>query len=356
MQSLEDDFGDDLEDAENYLSLVGFVIVVLGGIGVWSVTRVFVRQRIKSIAILKCIGATNRKIAATYVIPGRRAGARGKPHGCGCGSVRGSRDTRVAFRLVGRRVSAVDSVGRRAGRDRRLLVSLLFALVPLLEVRRVKPLLLLRSRLPLAHATGGWAGFLRRIDWLQVSAAVLVTAALVAVASWQAASLRAGAIVSGGFVALALVLYGAAWALVRATAPLASARWFPLRHAMLSLRRPGNQTRVVLLSVGLGCFFVMGVRALQQNLVSEAIVDLGQSAQTYSSLISSATRLRASARSWPSVRTRRRPRNSCPRSRARVTAVHGRHLNLDSYADVRGRGSLAREASSPIDRAPTQRS
>ena len=32
--------------AENYLSLIGFVMVVLGGIGVWSVTRVFIGQRI----------------------------------------------------------------------------------------------------------------------------------------------------------------------------------------------------------------------------------------------------------------------------------------------------------------------
>ena len=65
---------------------------------------------------------------------------------------------------------------------------------------------------------------------------------------------------------VALVLYGAAWLLVRAARPLARARWFPLRHAVLSLGRPGNQTRVILLSVGLGCFFVLGVRSLQQNL------------------------------------------------------------------------------------------
>ena len=66
--SLEDDIGDDLVRAENYLSLVGFVIVVLGGIGVWSVTRVFVRQKIKSVAILKCLGATTVQVLATYVL------------------------------------------------------------------------------------------------------------------------------------------------------------------------------------------------------------------------------------------------------------------------------------------------
>ena len=48
--------------AENYLSLVGLVILVLGGIGVSSVTRVFVEQKLKSIAILKCVGAATRQV------------------------------------------------------------------------------------------------------------------------------------------------------------------------------------------------------------------------------------------------------------------------------------------------------
>ena len=54
-QSTQDQIGDDLQRAEDHLSLVGFVILVLGGIGVWSVTRVFVRQQIRSVAILKCV-------------------------------------------------------------------------------------------------------------------------------------------------------------------------------------------------------------------------------------------------------------------------------------------------------------
>jgi len=56
-RGVEDRLGRNLTLAENYLSLVGFAIVVLGGIGVWSVTRVFVQQKIRSIAVLKCLGA-----------------------------------------------------------------------------------------------------------------------------------------------------------------------------------------------------------------------------------------------------------------------------------------------------------
>ena len=156
-----------------------------------------------------------------------------------------------------------------------LLVSMLFALVPLLEVRRVKPLLLIRGA-DLATAArrpspdgSTWRSRLARLDWLQIGTATMVGAALIGVASWQAGSWQAGAAVSLGFAAVSALLYAAAFALIRLVMPLAAAPWFPLRHAVISLRRPGNQTRVILLAVGLGSFFVLGVRALQNNLISE---------------------------------------------------------------------------------------
>ena len=66
-KATEDDIGEDFTRAENYLSLVGLVIVILGGIGVSSVTRVFVQQKMKSIAVLKCVGARSSQLLAVYV-------------------------------------------------------------------------------------------------------------------------------------------------------------------------------------------------------------------------------------------------------------------------------------------------
>ena len=66
-KATEDDIGEDFTRAENYLSLVGLVIVILGGIGVSSVTRVFVQQKMKSIAVLKCVGARSLQLLAVYV-------------------------------------------------------------------------------------------------------------------------------------------------------------------------------------------------------------------------------------------------------------------------------------------------
>jgi putative ABC transport system permease protein len=346
--SLEDDIGDDLVRAENYLSLVGFVIVVLGGIAVWSVTRVFVRQKIKSIAILKCVGATTAQVLATYVAQVALLGL--------AGSLAGVLLAEGAMRMIPASLSAsfggvaygltISAIAQGVAVG--LLVSLLFALVPLLEVRRVKPLLLLRGSgtgqtSPAMPARGGVRSLAAAVDWLQVGTAIVVTAGLVGVASWQAASVRAGLLVSGGFAAVAVVLYGAAWLLVRAARPLSRARWFPLRHAVLNLGRPGNQTRVILLSVGLGCFFVLGVRTLQHNLVAESVIGVRQGGADLFLIDiqpDQADGIKAMVDARQEGDT---PARFVPTLRARVTGVRGRDVNLEGYADVRGRGSLARE-------------
>src|SRR6202008_2047002 len=67
-QSREDQIGRDFARAEDYLSLVGLVIVILGGVAVSSVTRVFILQKIRSIAVLKCVGARSDQIIAVYLI------------------------------------------------------------------------------------------------------------------------------------------------------------------------------------------------------------------------------------------------------------------------------------------------
>jgi putative ABC transport system permease protein len=347
-RSTEDDIGEDLLRAENYLSLVGFIMVVLGGIGVWSVTRVFVKQKIRSVAILKCVGATAGQVLTTYVAQVLLLGLGGSVLGVAIAAVAIAAipaSAVAAFSNVsyGLTVSAALQ-GVAVG----MLVSLLFSLVPLLEVRRVKPLLLLRggdvaaAAPALSPARFPWSlvpGAVRRADRVQVAAAVIVTAALVSVAAWQAASLRVALVVCGGFAGVALLLHGAGALLVRAVGPLASAPWFPLRHAVVSLRRPGNQTRVILLAVGLGAFFVLGVRALQSNLLAQFSLQIAEGGADMF-LIDIQQDQVEGVRGFI-TRTGVEPR-LIPVLRARVTGVRGSEANLESYADVRGR-SLGRE-------------
>jgi putative ABC transport system permease protein len=348
-RSTEDDVGEDLQRTEDYLSLIGFVVLLLGGIGVWSVTRVFVDQKVRTVAVLKCLGASAGVVLAVYLLQALLLGA--------AGSAVGVLLARLAIAGVETRlVAALPDVtfgvtGSAAvqGMAIGLLVSLLFSLVPLLEMRRVKPLLLLRHELGQPSAPvkaerriAALATALRDVDRARAAAVIALAGALVAVAIWQAGSLRAGLLVSLGFLGTAVTLQGAAWLLIRAVRPLTATRWFPLRHAVLGLTRPGNQTRVILLAVGLGSFFILGVRAIQSNLLRELAVELRADSPDMFLLDVQQDQL-DDVRRYLATTIGAEAGRLVPVLRARVTAVRGREVNLESFEDVRGRGSLARE-------------
>ena len=257
--------------AENYLSLVGFVVVILGGIGVWSVTRVFVQQRLKSVAILRCLGATSGRVLAVYVLQVMFLGLGGSVLGIGVAqlalwAVPDSLADQAAT-VAGLSAVSTSPTGSAVvqGLAVGVLVSLLFALVPLLDIRHAKPLLLLRQGLSVPREGA---------DWVRISVMGAVGTALVFVASWQAASLEIGLYVVGGFTLVAFSLYLIGRGLILVIQPLQTISWFPLRHAVLNLSRLGNQTRVILLAVGLGSFFIIGVQSLQTNLLRNFALEL----------------------------------------------------------------------------------
>jgi putative ABC transport system permease protein len=330
----EDQMGENLTRAENYLSLVGLVVLILGGIGVSSVTRVFVQQKVKSIAILKCIGTTSSQMLGIYMTQVLLLGIAGSA----LGVVLAAGVMAAVPAFVGDLTAVMNvqfGLTRTAvvqGLAIGLLVSLLFSLVPLLDVRHVKPSLLLRQDMPPRPG----------IDWLKWGVTAVVAIALVAVAAWQAGSLEVGLMLSAGFVATAFILHLAGVVLVRAVQPLRYSKSFALRQAVIRIARPGNQTRVILLAVGLGAFFIMGVRTLQVNLLRDFAIQAGPQAPDMF-LIDIQEGQRAELAAFlESTRGDRNAPKIIPTLRARVVAVRGQEMELDSYQAVRGRG-LARE-------------
>lgn len=339
----EDRMSEDFARAENYLSLVGFIIVILGGIGVWSVTRVFVQQKLRAVAVLKCLGASTAQVLAVYLAQVVALGLLGSLLGlvlAWAAIAAIPTDVMAGFGGVVPHVTlSASAQGLAVG----VLVSLLFSLVPLLEIRRVRPLLLLRDEAARQSSGPAAAGsWWRRVDWAQVGAALAVGVALVAVASWQAASLAVGALVCGAFVSVAVLLHLAGRMLVRVVAPLRHASWFPLRHAVISVSRPGNQTRVILLAVGLGAFFIIGVRSLQTNLLDAFRLDLRRDGPDLF-LVDIQSDQEAGVRNFLATANPGYAARLLPVLRARITGVRGQELNLDGFDEVRGQGRLARE-------------
>ncbi len=193
-RTLEDRLGRNLTVAENYLSLVGFAVVVLGGIGVWSVTRVVVQQKMRSVAILKCLGASSRQVLGTYVLLVLWLSAAGSLLGVGMAAIGVASIPASVLEPMGITRAWITPSAAIQGVVVGLLVSLLFAMVPLLDVRRIKPILLLRADTRFTARQRDWQ------SWLAGTATAIL---LAVVAIWQAGSLQAGLFVSVGFFGVA---------------------------------------------------------------------------------------------------------------------------------------------------------
>lgn len=246
---------------ENYLSLTGLLILVLGGVGVWNVARVFVEQKRKSVAVLKCLGASGTKIITVYLLQILTLGLAGSFFGvflaqCGLWFTQ----WRLAAELPEKMTYGVNLSTAWQGVLLGVLISLLFSALPLLQVRNIKPKLLLRDE---NNAS------LRRLDWTKTIFGAVCLAGLLALAVWQAGSIKVGAFFLVGLGVTSGVLYGTAALLTWILRKAGVFGSFSVRQAVNSLYRPGNQTRIILLAVGLGAFVVLAVQSLQGNLIRE---------------------------------------------------------------------------------------
>jgi putative ABC transport system permease protein len=253
--------GEQFARTENYLALTGLLILVLGGIGVWNVSRAFVEQKRKAVAVLKCLGASGNKIIAVYLLQILTLGA--------VGSVFGVLLAQLALWFVQSRFAAdlpekmtysVSLSTALQGMLLGVLISMIFSALPLLQVKNIKPRLLLRDE--------NNASF-RALDKTRLILGSISIAALLALAVWQAGSLTVGLFFLGGLAVTSAVLYLAAVILTKLVRRLKPFGSFSLRQGVNSLYRPGNQTRIILLAVGLGAFVVITVQTLQTNLVRE---------------------------------------------------------------------------------------
>ena len=241
-----------------YLGMTGLVALMVGGIGVAVSVRAFVREKLSTIAVLKCLGAGWRDVFAIYLVQTVLLGFAGSLAGAALGTALQLMLAPVLVRLVPFPVDLM--VSPRAMLNGLVVgigVTLLFSLWPLLEIRRVSPALILRSQVaPRLAGRRPWA------------TALIVAGGLAAMAIWQAGSWKIGSLFIGGLGAAVGILALSARLIVALSR---RARRGPLtwRQGTANLHRPGSQAGAVLISLGLAVMLIVAVALLEANLRKE---------------------------------------------------------------------------------------
>ncbi len=256
------ELGNGVRNVDSFLSLVGFVALFLGAIGVASSIHVYVRQKLATVAVLRCLGASAWRSFAVYLVQGVGLGL----FGAGLGAALGVGVQLALPALVGPLLPfavefAVDwpAVGRGIGLG--LGICFLFTLLPLLAVRRVSPLRAIRS---------SFADDPDRPDPLRWLVYGLIVAAVAGFAWLQAPRW----VVAVGFVVALLVGFGVLAGLARVVAWLAR-RFVPrgapyvVRQGIANLHRPNNRTVLLLLALGLGTFLIVTLALTRATLLAQ---------------------------------------------------------------------------------------
>ena len=240
--------GRSYENVSKFLNLVAFIALLLGCVGIASSVHIYIREKLKAVAILKCMGATRRQTFLIYLIQIGTMGLMGGLIGTAIGIA-----LQQTFPLILREFLPFDVeisftvqpilMGLSLG----VLMSILFALLPLLSTWYVSPLQVLRIEEGkiVKSRTARFLTFAGILLFIYLFSYVLLENSIAAIA----------------FVVVVLVTFsilaGVTFLFMKAIKKFFPTSWsFTARQSLLNLFRPNNQTLVLILAIGLGTFLI----------------------------------------------------------------------------------------------------
>lgn len=273
-----------LEQLTRYLGLIGLTALFVGGMGVATSVRAFLREKLATIAILKTVGADSPTIIQTYAAQALLLGFMGSVAGLALGI---GLDQAVPWMLSAWfALDMLDQIGFTSGLSLYsliplgkglalgLLTTLLFALWPLLTIRSVKPVALLRrdaltAEPPSDSTERTWRQQLADIDRTRLLTAGAIVIGLALLSMWQAGSWRIGLLFMGAFSLAITLLGGSAWLMIKALGAAGHAKQLAVRQAIGNIVRPGTQAVSMTIAVGIGVMVIVTVVLIERALLRQ---------------------------------------------------------------------------------------
>ena len=257
----KEELGDGFQSVYRFFTLLAFMALILGCIGVASSVHIYAREKRDEVAVLRCIGSSGWQAFNIFFIQVFILGIIGSVLGALIGLgiqqlvpliFQGSLPIELQFDISWRALLEGLLLG--------VVISVLFTVLPLVAVRFVPPLSVLRADFEPAR-------IFSKTKWTVI---ILVALFPILAAWYQTKSILIGLAFSVGLAValgcLALVAF-ILLKLVRNYFPQNAA--FIFRHALSNLFRPNNQTRVLMVSIGLGAFIIATLNVIQYSLLDQ---------------------------------------------------------------------------------------
>lgn len=315
-----------LDRLTQFIGLVGLSSLLVGGVGVGNAISSFLAGRLHTIATLKCLGAPERLVFSTYFLQLAALALLG----VAIGIVAGAALPFVAQSLIADVLPVRARVAVYAGPLAvaaifGLLVSLLFALVPLLRARRVPAATLMRGAVVTQGGVPWRDALLIGAVALTLAAFTVFTADSRRIAAWFVL----GAV--GAFIAFPLLARLVMAVAARAGKPKLAG----LRLALANLHRPGAPTPIVMLSLGLGLTVLVATALIEGNLREQLTRRIPSDAPAFFFIDIQSTQMAAFEKSIAAI-PGAGPLDKVPSLRGRIVRIGGKPVSeVDVPSDAR---------------------
>ena len=243
-----------------YLGALGVIALLMGGIGVAMIVRTFMAQKLDTLAILSCLGASSRTLFKVYLLQSMLMGLAGSVFGVCIGF---SLTFLLPQKMEGLINLKLEPVFYWVPALQSLLLgcatTLIFCLWPLIRAVKTRPLRLFRRNFE-EEEQGT-----RRERWIST---IILGLGLATMICWQAGSIKRGLIfltalaISAGVFALASML------LLKLLKTLPPSGSMARRYGMSNLMRPNNQVTSIITCLGMGIMLILTVRLVQMDMLA----------------------------------------------------------------------------------------
>lgn len=318
-----------LERAQRFLSLAALVSVLLAGVGVAIAARRFAARHWDSVAIMRCVGATQPLVIRLFVLELLALAVLAGAAGLAVGYFAQYGLSGVLSQLVSRtELPSPSGLPLWPALATGFVTLLGFGLPPLLRLREVSPLRVLRRDLgPVDSRLLALYG-----------PAVAATAALLV---WQAGEWRLALYVCAGVAGTVVALSLAAWGLVKALNLLRGRVGVAWRFGLANIARRGPGSAAQVVALGLGLMALLMLTLVRTDLLTGWRASLPADAPNHF-LINIQPGEVAAVRDF----LRERGLNGVelfPMVRGRLIAIGGRPVGPDDYDNPRAKRLVERE-------------
>ncbi|GAB5408395.1 MAG: ABC transporter permease [Balneolaceae bacterium] len=256
-----EEVGEAISQLSSFLNLIGFIALLLGGIGIASSIFVYIRQKINTVAVLRCVGASSNQTMAIYLIQASAMGFVGAFIGALLGTLVQLYLPVLVQDFVPVDIELFISWGSVfTGLITGVAISIVFALFPLIAVRKISPLFTLRS------------AEVNLSKLLTIATRIIlfgvIGTAITGYAWFMLNDLMAAVFFTLGFAFCLLLLAGFAVLVMKASRKFMPSGWnYEWRQGLANLYRPNNQTSILLLTFGLGVTLISSLYLTQDMLL-----------------------------------------------------------------------------------------